>query len=58
MENTCMTTEVQSKYERIDAHRELCRLLDEGIAFVKAGQSWTAEDVFAGLEKRFCPERK
>ena len=28
MENTCMTTEVQSKYERIDAHRELCRLLD------------------------------
>ena len=53
-----MTTEVQSKYERIDAHRELCRLLDEGIAFVKAGQSWTVEDVFAGLEKRFCPERK
>ena len=42
-----------AEYERLSGRQERRRLLDEGLAAVKAGQSRPAEDVFAELERRF-----
>ena len=41
-----------AEYERLSGKYELHRLLDEGLAAMKAGQSKPAADVFAELEKR------
>ena len=41
-----------AEYERLSGKYELHRLLDEGLAAIKAGQSKPAADVFVELEKR------
>ncbi|NLC43449.1 MAG: type II toxin-antitoxin system prevent-host-death family antitoxin [Clostridiales bacterium] len=41
-----------AEYERLSGKYELHRLLDEGLAAMKSGQSKPAADVFAELEKR------
>lgn len=41
-----------AEYERLCGKYELHRLLDEGLAAMKAGQSKPAAEVFAELEKR------
>ena len=42
-----------AEYERLSGRQELRRMLDEGLAAVKAGRIRPAEDVFAELERRF-----
>lgn len=42
-----------AEYERLSGRQELRRMLDEGLAAVKAGQLRPSEDVFAELERRF-----
>lgn len=42
-----------AEYERLCGKYELHRLLDEGIAAMKAGKSRPAADVFAELEEKF-----
>jgi len=41
------------EYERLCGKYELHRMLDEGLAALKTGQTKPAADVFAELEKRF-----
>lgn len=42
-----------AEYERICGKHELYRLLDEGLASMKAGKGRPADEVFADLEKEF-----
>jgi prevent-host-death family protein len=42
-----------AEYERLSGKHELYRLLDEGLAAMKAGKHRPAEDVFADIEGKF-----
>ena len=45
-----------AEYERINGRNELHRLLDEGLAAMRAGGGRPADDVFAELEQEFVRE--
>ena len=47
-----------SEYERLSGKHELHRLLDEGLAAMKAGQTKPAANVFAELEKKLGIEEE
>lgn len=42
-----------TEYDKLCGRRELYRLLDEGLKDVKAGLSYSADDVFANIERKF-----
>lgn len=42
-----------AEYERLSGKQELYRLLEEGLADVKAGKTRPASEVFADLERKF-----
>ena len=42
-----------AEYERLCGKTELYRLIEEGIASMKAGQGRPADEVFADIEKEF-----
>ena len=42
-----------AEYERLNGKQELYRLLDEGLADMKAGRHRPAEDVFRDIERKF-----